>query len=462
MMRNRQGMAMPVVMSLIVILVLIAMSVASTGIATLNLAGANHLSRQSVFAAEAGLAAAFREIIQGNAWTSYTNVAYGRESRYSVQSIVGPSSVVGQPDVPAGAVYLLATGTTRGRHARRVGVLIEGAGSAPAAAYGYAISTGGELRMQGGGTVAGSLKSNQDLQLQGGIKVVPFQGSGRMLSGQDIDISNGIKRDPSQDLRARQQISIGSGSEPPNPVKLIFPNDATPDSAPFIADGRFTNTLNVGEVGEILPNPDPVVLLGLTPDPAVPGDYLKDLAGEYVMDPARTDVVPHSLADTAISSPTSLNLAGKIHFFPGGISFSGNGAVTGPGTIVAGAGKGISIQGNHNLEANLLALRWPGQMPSGGNPTITIQGNTDVKGLILAHEDVDVQGNFHLTGMIVAYRPNGGDFDGQGNRGITFDSSGLALPGLQTWQTPPGGPVGGGTLGITPGQPLKVLSWQRL
>jgi len=318
--------------------------------------------------------------------------------------------------------------------------------------------------MQGGGTVAGSLKSNQDLQLQGGIKVVPYQGSGRMLSGEDIDIGNGIKRDPSQDLRARQQISIGSGNEPTNPVKLIFPNDATPDSAPFIADGRFTNTLNAAEVGEILPNPDPAVLLGLTPippPPAVATDYAKDGLGNYTTTrPA--DVVIHSETETSISSPASLDLAGKIHLFPGGISFSGNSAVTGPGTIVAGAGKGISIQGNQNLEANLLALRWPGQMPSGGNPSITIQGNTDIKGLILAHEDVDVQGNFHLTGMIVAYRPNGGDFDGQGNRRITFDSSGLALPGLESWQAPPAGPVGGGTLGITPGQPLKVLSWQRL
>ena len=448
---------MPVVMSLIVILILIAMAVASTGIATLNLAGSNLLSHQSTYAAEAGLAAAFREIIQGNSWTSYSNVAYGRESRYSVESIVGPSSVAGQPDVPAGMVYLLATATTRGGHQRRVGVLIAGAGSAPASAYGYAVSTGANIHMQGGGTVAGSLKSSQDLQMQGGIKVVPFQGSGRMLSGQKIDIGNGIKRDPSQDLRARQTISIGPGSEPTDPVRLIFPNDTTPDSAPFIADGRFTNTLNVGEVGEILPNPDPAVLLGLTSDGA--GNYTLDpLTGTYQMDATRTDVVLHT--ETDISSPASLDLAGKIHFFPNGIKFSGNGAITGQGTIVSGEGNGIEVSGNHNLQANLLALRWPVQMPSGGNPSIKIQGNTDLKGLILAHETVDAGNNFKLTGMIVAYH---GNFESQGNRRITFDSGGLTLPGLQSWQAPPpGGPVGSGTLGITPGQPIKIISWQRL
>lgn len=452
MQNKRKAMAMPVVMSLIVIMILIALAVASDGIATLNLAGSNYLSQQSVYAAEAGLAAAFREIIQGNAWTGYTNVAYGRESRYSVVSITGPSSGPGQPTVPANMVYLLATGSTRGGNVRRVGVLIAGSGAPGAASTGgYAIQAGDRVRLQGGGTIAGSIKASSELRMQGGIKVVPFQGNGRLVAGQNIDISNGIKRDPSQEMRAQGTIN---GSSAPDPVRLIFPNDTTPSSAPFINDGRFTNTLAAGETSEILPNPDPAVLLGLTPDGA--GDYVKNIAtGQYTVDTTR--VVLHT--ETSISSPSTLALNGQIHFFPNGIQFQGNSSVTGQGTIVAGAGNGISIQGNHSFQANLLALRWPAQMPNSGNPTISIQGNTNITGLILAHEDIDVQGNFSLKGMAVAY---GGRFDGQGNRNISFDASGLTLPGLQSWQTPPGPPVGGGTLGITPGQPLNIISWQRL
>ena len=46
-------MALAVVMSLVTILILIAIAVATTGIATLNQAGARNLSYQSVYAAEA-------------------------------------------------------------------------------------------------------------------------------------------------------------------------------------------------------------------------------------------------------------------------------------------------------------------------------------------------------------------------------------------------------------------------
>lgn len=458
--RRLRGLAIPVVLSLIVILVLIAMAVASTGIATLNMAGAHHLSQQSVFAAEAGLNAAFREIIQGNAWTSYSNVAYGKESRYWVDSFVGPAPANGQhPQIPNNTVYLLATGNTRGKFQRQVGVLIAGAGSVAATSYGYALSSGGTIDMQGGGSISGSLKSSGDIRLQGGIKIIPYQGSGRLLSGEDIDINPGIKKDPSQDMRARQTISGGA-----DPARLIFPNDTTPASLPFINDGRFTNVLNAAEVGEILPNPNPVDLLGLVDDGA--GGYVQppvinpNLSG-YEIAAARTssDVVPHDPTETVIQSPASLNLGGKIHFFPNGIKFDGNNVLTGPGTVVVGAGSGIEIDGNQNVVANFIALRWPNQMPSGGNPSIKIQGNIDIKGLILAHENVEIQGNFHLTGMLVAYH---GKIDGQGNRRITFDSSGLNLPGLQSWLTPAGPPTGPGTLGITPGQPIKVLSWQRL
>jgi hypothetical protein len=455
--RRRRGLALAAVMSLIVIMVLIAMAVATSGIATLNQAGALQLSSQSVYAAEAGLASAFRQIVMGNRWSGYSNVAYGRESRYWVTPTVGPAAAnADHPAIPSGMVYLLATGMTRGRYPRRVGVLITGSGT-PAAAGGggYAISAGRRVDVQGNSTIAGSLKASDVVHAQGNFKVIPFQGSGRIASGSDIDLPNNTFRDPSQELRAQATISIGSGTLAPDPVRLIFPGDSTPASAPWIADGlHFTNTLNSGEVGEVLPNPDPTVLLGLTSDGS--GGYVPLAAGSplYQMNPARTDVVQHSG-----TNGNGLNLNNQIHFFPEGFSISGNSAVSGKGTIVVGAGKDIHIQGNQTLNANLIALRWPNQLPSGGNPSIHIQGNSDITGMILAGQDVHIQGNFDLKGMIIAYK---GDVHMQGNKHVTYDAGGFALPGLGSWQaalTPPTGP---GTLGIVAGQPLKIVSWQRL
>jgi hypothetical protein len=453
----RRGLALPVVLSLVTILILIAISVASTGIATLNLAGAQASAAQSVYAAEAGIAASFRAIIEGTpGWTGFSNVPFGQDSRYSVQVIAGPSSGPGRPDVPANTVYLLATGTTRGRFPRQVGVLLAASGLAPSSAFRYAIAAGGRLDLQGGGSVTGSLKASTDLRMQGGIRVLPAQGNGRMLAGGDIDIGNGIRRDPSQDLRAQGTVSVGPSTYTTSqPVQQIFPSDSTPDSAPFIADGRFSNTLNTGEVGEVLPNPDPQLLLGLTPDGA--GDYVKDALGNYTIDPARTDVVLHPE-----TTSSGLALDGKIHFFPNGVTFSGGGAFSGQGTIVSGAGNPINISGNQGGKVNLLALRWPGQGPSGGNPSINLSGSSDYQGLILAHEDVNIGGNFRLSGILVAYRPNGGDIDGGGNRRIVYDTSGLNLPGLESWLNPPASPPAPTAVGIPSNTPLQVLSWQRL
>jgi hypothetical protein len=454
--RRRRGLALAVVMSLIVILVLIAIAVGTTGVATLNQTGAQHLSTQSVYAAEAGLNAAFREIVQGNSWIGYSNVPYGRESLYSVVATPGPAAATSEhPVLPAGTVYLLATGVTRKHYPRRVGVLISGTGSvAAASAGGYALAGGARVEQQGNGTISGSIKASDEVRASGNFKIIPFQGAGRIAAGSDIDLAHNTRRDPSQELRARNTISIGSGTMPLDPVRLIFPGDTSAASAPWINDGRFSNTLNSGDIGEVLPNPDPVLLLGLTSDGA--GGYSPDTTDPslYLMDPTRTDVVQHPETDGS-----GLNLNNQIHFYPKGFSISGNNAVSGKGTIVVGDGKDIHIQGNQDLNANLIALRWTKQMPSSGNPSIHIQGNSSVNGLILAHEKVEIQGNFDLKGMIVAYH---GDIRMQGNKHVTYDAAGFGLPGLQSWQAPLTPPTGPGTLGILPGQPIKVLSWQRL
>lgn len=456
--KRRAGMALAVVLSLITLVVLIALSVATTGVATLNLTGANQFSQQSVYAAEAGLNAAFREIIQGTGWTGYSDVAFGEQSRYSVVAEVGPKPASGsRPQIPANSVYLLATGTTRKKYPRQVAVLVRGTGtSQPAGRFPYAIAAGGKVEMQGGGAIAGSIKASEDVRLQGGIRVMPFQGNGRLLAGEDIELGNGIKRDVSQDMRARDEIKIGPRTASADPGLQIYPEDTTPDSAPFIADGRFTNTLSTGELGEVLPNPDPTRLLGLLPDGS--GGYQVDAAGAYLIDPARTDVVQHAETTSA-----GFDLAGKIHFFPNGVKFSGNTNFGGRGSIVSGGGNGIEFQGNTGPAImNVLALRWPNQSPSSGNPTIKFGGNTDLQGLVFAHEDVDIGGNFKLLGMIVAYRPNGGNVDGGGSRRITYSAAGLNLPGLESWLVPPSPSSGSPTLGINPGETLEVVWWHRL
>lgn len=455
-MRRRRGIALAVVMSLIVILVLIAIAVGTSGIATLNQAGTLQLSNQSVYAAEAGLAAAFREIVMGNSWSGYSNVPYGRESRYWVVPTIGPAAAApDHPAIPSGMAYLLATGTTRGKFSRRVGVLITGTG-APAAAGGggYAVASGGRVDVQGNSAISGSIKASDDVRGGGNFKVIPFQGSGRIASSADIDLPHNTFRDPSQELRATGTISVG-GTLGLDPVKLIFPGDATPASAPWIADGlHFTNTLNPGDVGEVLPNPDPHVLLGLTDDTL--GGYVADTVDPslYLMDATRTDVVQHAETDGS-----GLNLNNQIHFYPHGFSISGNNAVTGKGTIVVGGGQSIHIQGNQTVNANLIALRWPNQLPSSGNPSIDIQGNSDINGMIWAGQDVHIQGNFTGKGMVIAYK---GDVHMQGNKHLTYDAGGFSLPGLGSWQAPLTPPTGPGTLGIVAGQPLKIVSWQRL
>lgn len=455
-------MALAVVLSLVTLLILIALSVATTGIATLNLTGANQRSEQSLYAAEAGLAAAFREIIAGTAgWTGYSEVAYG-ECTYSVEATPGPQPATSaRPAVPAGMVYLLATGKSRGAYPRRVAVLVAGGPAAqPASAFPYAVAAVGRIEMQGAGMVGGSVKATGDIRMQGATRILPVGGDGRVLSSSSIEFQGAVRRDPSQDMRARNEIRLQNRTVTADPVQQLFPNDSTAASAPFIADGRFTNTLSSGEIGDVLPNPDPQALLGLTSDGA--GGYLLDGSGNYVIDPTRgANVVVHT--ETSYGGNTNFDLGGKIHWFQNGVRFSGNTDFIGTGTIVATGGNGVEFGGNVGgsggpAQLSVLALRLSGQTNS-NNPRIDFQGNSNLQGLVLAHDRVETQGNFHLDGLSVSYS---GDFRGQGNRHITFNSAALRLPGLETWLVPPGGASGPGTLGIPPGQPLKIVWWQRL
>ncbi|MEW6279973.1 MAG: hypothetical protein AB1758_15190 [Candidatus Eremiobacterota bacterium] len=450
-----RAIAIPTVLLVIALVVVIVVSVASVGLANLHLANVDTLSKQSLYAAEAGIARSIREIVRGNqAFAGFMDEPFGQQSTFSVQVVRGPDPGF-RPPVPDKFVYLLAVGETRGKHPRKVGVMLTFLAPGQASsAFTYAIATGGRLDSSGGGQIVGSIKANEDLTIGGGIRLKPAGGEGRVLSAEDIQLGNGVKRDTAQDVRARDEIRIGNRTQTTDYANQIFPSDNTPASAPFIADGRFTNSLNTGEVGEVLPNPDPVALLGLTSDGA--GGYQIDsTTGLYVMDPNRPDVVQHPETDIG----GTFDLAGKIHFFPNGVRFQGD--LSGRGTIVAGAGNGVEFnRALRDQEVNILALRWPRQQPGGGNPSIKFaNGPNSIRGLVLAHEDVEARSNFSLTGMIVCYRPGGGDFDNQGgNRDIRYDPTGLLLPGLETWLVP----GSGGNAPPGDPQPVVVVSWQRL
>lgn len=434
---KQRAIALPVVLSVLTLMLIIVSVVASSGVVNLQQARVDTFQKQSLYAAEAGIARSIRDIIGGG--TGNLNGQLGQSS-YQVRVTMGPS--VGPPQVPAGAAYLLSTATTGNRYERRVGVMIRGLQNGEAtSSFPYTVAAGGTVDIEGGGRVGGSLKSTGDLRVWGGVRITPVSGNGRVLSHEDIQLGNGVKVDSSQDIRAAQTVNQ-SGSN-------VFANDSTPASSAFINDGRFTNTLNLGEVGEVLPNPDPVTLLGLTEDGL--GDYVVDpLTGLYQVDAARTDVVQHP--ETVVGN---LALDGKIHFFPDGVTID---TVSGEGTIVSGRGNPVTFnRAIHGFaRVNVLALRWQSQMPALGNPSITFTGgHNEIAGLILAHGNVSTQGNFNLRGQIVCYA---GNFTSNGNRNILYEPSGMLLPGFESWLTGGFGGVGGG-LGLN--QPVMIISWQR-
>ena len=450
-MKFKRAIAIPVVLSVIALCVVIVTAVATAGLANLFYTNVNRDGKQSVYAAEAGVAQAIRKIVSGTAgWNGSTDVRFGQDCSFSVQVIKGPSSLPGQPRVPAGYAYLLGTGKTHAKYPRQVGVLVTTATSSGDFGFRYALAAQKNIDMQGGGGVGGAIKASGDLHLQGGIKVSAVNGDGRMIAGSFLSLSNGIKRDDSQDLRSGGTIMIGNNVESADPANYIFPNDTSVAARPFIADGRFTNTLNSGEVGEILPNPNPTSLLGLISDGA--GGYKFDPLnpGLYLLDPARTDVVQH--AGTTVSG--SLDLAGKIHFFPNGVTLNGN--IQGSGSIVSGGGNDIDIS-HVSGNVNVLALSWPNNP---GRGSISVGSNTQLQGLLLAHKSITTQGNFSLVGSMIAYSDS---VNSQGNRDVTYDGRGYLLPGLETWANPtPSSPPGPGSGTGIPAGPVTIVSWQRL
>lgn len=415
---------------------LIAVStVTKQGIGSLRQAKTQQFSKQALFAAEAGACDALRQLVEDPTFAGpipETDLPLG--ATYSVEILnnitpgAGTQTAPTGAEVPEGFAYIFATGEY-GTINRRVGLLVSPGSSS---AFGLAVGSGGDTRMQGSKTIFGTVKASGDIRMQGSSRIIPLDGSGRVLASQDVRFQGSTRIDESQDVRARGAITTGGSTK----GGLVFQSsDTTEDTLPFITGvSRTTNELLPGEQGLVLPNPDQGALLDPTLNPLL---------------------IEHP--ETTLSS---LTLNNQVHFFPNGISFSGGANIIGPGTIVSGNGNPIEFQGGTGtIDANLIALRSPAQFPSTGNPSIRFQGSTQVNGLVYAHEDVEFQGSSQVNGVVIAYRDGGGDITAQGSTRITLDSSVFAdIPGFESWADGFGG-VGGLPSGIGP---ISVDLWERM
>jgi hypothetical protein len=410
----------------ITLMVVIVSVVVKQGLGSLHQAKLTTASKQGLFAAEAGAADAFRQLVEDPSWAGplpetpmQGGALYWAEVTNNLTGS-GEQTASNGARVPPGFAYILASGRPSPQGVlRRVGVLVS---PGSLSALSMVIGVGGQVDMQGGKDIGGSIKANGNISFQGSTNIAPVNGSGRVLGSANVSFQGSSDMDEAQDVRARGTVSA---SPSVGGAYLVQSNDVSDSSLPFINDYRTNNALLAGEQGQVLPNPDPALLL----------------AGAVV----HTDPVGVSPFDTG----------GMVHHFPNGLSFSGSSQITGGGTIVVTGGNAISFQGSTNVDANLIALRDLAQQPSGGNPTITFQGSATIEGFVYAHQGVHFQGSTDLDGLVVAY---GGDLTSQGSTNIQLNSTVLAdIPGFNAWASGFGGeggiPAGSG--------PISVRSWER-
>lgn len=422
-------------------MIVIVSVVVRQGIGALHQARLSAASKQALFAAEAGAADAFRRLVEDPAWNGpipETTTPGGSSYEVGITNNLGGGAVVSAPNgaqVPPGFAYILAVGRPGPQGVtRRVGVLVS---PGSVTALSIAIGAGGQVDMQGGKTIHGSIRANGNIALQGSTTIVPINSSGRLLSSGDISTQGSTRMDEAQDVRARGTVS---SSPTINGPYLVQSADTSDSTLPFINDYRTTNALNPGDQGVVLPNPDS--------DPAGPL-----LTGAALHNP--TCVV--SNFDTAAPcvnghAPTPPS---QVHHFPFAVTFGGSSNITGGGTIVVTGGNPM-IFGSCDVDANLIVLRdLAQQATNAGDPSITFQGSSTVRGLVYAHQDIRFQGSSNVQGLLIAYK---GDIETQGSSDIRLDSTVLSdIPGFSGWSAGFGGdggiPAGSG--------PVSIRSWER-
>lgn len=425
--RKGSGITLTIVLLVVTLMAVIVSLVVRQGMGALHQAKLTTASKQALFAAEAGAADAFRRLVEDPAWVGpLDETSMPNGSLYSAlitNNIAGGGEVMAPNGarVPPGFAYIYASGRPSEEGVlRHVGILVS---PGSVSSLSMAIGVGGQVQMQGSKDIAGSIKANGNISFQGNTDITPVNGSGRVLGSSNISFQGASDMDEAQDVRARGTVSA---SPAVGGAYLVQSNDTSDSSLPFINDYRLTNSLVTGEQGQVLPNPDPALLL----------------AGAVVH------------AETTAGS--TFDTQGLVHHFPNGLTFTGSTDVIGGGTIVVTGGNSLTFQGSSDVDANLIVLRDSAQFPSGGNPSLNFQGSANVRGLVYAHQNVRLQGSSDVQGLIIAYS---GDLVTQGSTDISLDATVLAdVPGFALWAS-----GFGGEGGIPSGSgPLSVRSWERM
>lgn len=418
-----RGLAMAVVLLTLSMAVVIVAAIGTLGVQHLNAANAAYYSRCSLYAAEAGAAAAMSQLASNNRWTAgFDDVRFNtvNDVRYSVQisnNLRGSAATTafdGTP-LPVGRAYVVATGTSLGgRYPRKVAVVLR-----LPPPFEYAIASGGRIRFQAATIVSGSVKASGNLANSSVLTILPSHGKGRLLAGGQIDNSS-LTMDPGQDVRARGNITnlaaIGG-------TTAIRSGDTSTDTQAFVADGRTYNSSVTGE--EVLPNPDVSRLLA-------PGGYT-DHAGT-----------------TSISG--NFDLDGGIHYFPDGVTFASSANIRGSGTIVVGNGhsavfRGSVGSGGSPATFNVVALDGNDGRTGGG--TVRFEGATFLRGLVYSHGSIETSAAFRVDGAVIAY--GNGEFSHTGaSARISRADLTTPLPGFESFFD----------TGLD--RPVVGVSWQRL
>lgn len=362
-MRTRpRGLAMVLCLLVLAIVLIFAQAMGTLGIAHLNLVQGDYHDRVSAYAAEAGAARALHEIGVSSTWSAgwvdeplspFTRSAYTVQVTSNVLGAAGLASPDGV-SVPPGHIYVLSTGTCMGgKHPRQTAVML-----APGSWFPYVLASGGDLTLGGSANIVGSVRSGGDMNFGGSVSVTPDPSGGRVLSGANLSIGSLLELAASQDVRARGTIAEVSDIRG---TSAIYPGDLTADTDPFTMQEPF-------------PTPDREKLL--------------------------SGAVVHA-GVTAITRRQTLDLGGKVHYFPDGISFQLGSGLTGSGTIVVGNGRtarfGIPL--NHDL--NVVALdSGAGEV---GDARIQFDSSTQIRGIVYCEGNIVASAAFDVLGAVLAF-----------------------------------------------------------
>lgn len=232
----------------------------------------------------------------------------------------------------------------------------------------FAILTGGDLDIYGdeavGGTL-GAVHTNEDLTLQGSANIAQSATASATTS------------------RVGDHVSVGGellANRPVVPIAPVVPADYRPH-ANFVltADGRVLDGATGVQVYTFVVPPR-----GRGgPAPAPPGPY-----NGFTWSPS-----------TGWTTATSGWVDG-MYYIEGDVSFNHGGTDTTPWRVTLVAEGDIQMQGNPYLrpffhEAELFVAG--GDVYARGTGT-----NAEIEGLILAHEQVDLDGNITFSGRVVA------------------------------------------------------------